>query len=141
MKAKYDPASKTKFTTRHRKEGKCFFRSVTVVSLAAKPWHDGRMPEAITARIYGTGSSNTACVWINTTTKKHPDGLHVSGSGKAGGYGYHRPSAALGQALCNAGFALSESISGRGESAMREALLAIAAAIGVKRPAIVESYP
>lgn len=140
MKATYSPTAKTKFTTAHRKEGKCFFRSISVISLASKPWNDGRMPEPISARIYGTGSGNTACLWINATNKKHPEGIHTSGSGRAGGYGYHRPSAALGEAIVNAGFTLDESISGRGESAMREAMLAIAKEIGVKRPALVESY-
>lgn len=140
MKAKFNPAAKTEFTTSHRSEGKCFFKSITVISLADKPWRDGAMPERITARIYGTGKQNTACLWINSTTKKFPEGVHVYGSGKAGGYGYHRPSAALGEAIRNAGFTLSESISGRGESAMREALMTMAKALGVKRPALVESY-
>lgn len=140
MKAKFNPADKTKFTPSHRSEGKCYFKAITVISLADKPWQDGAMPERISARIYGTGKQNTACLWINSTTKKFPDGVHVSGSGKAGGYGYHRPSAALGEAIGNAGFALSESISGRGETAMREALMAMAKALGVKRPALVESY-
>ena len=141
MKAKYSPAAKTKFTTSHRKEGKCYFHSYTVISLAEKPWADGQMREVITARIYGTGSGNTACLWINAPyTKKYPEGLHVSGSGRAGGYGYHRPSAALGEAIVNAGFTLDSCISGRGESAMWEALLAIAACLGVKRPALIESH-
>lgn len=140
MKAKFNPATKTNFTTSHRSEGKCSFKSITVISLSDKPWQDGAMPERITARIYGTGKRNTACLWVNSTSSKFPEGVHVSGSGKAGGYGYHRPSAALGEAIHNAGFALSESISGRGESAMREALMAIAKALGVKRPALVESY-
>lgn len=141
MKATFNPTAKTKFTTSHRKEGKCFFRSMTVISLASKPWQNGTIAEPITARIYGTGSGNTACLWINVTTAKHPDGIHTSGSGRAGGGGYHRPSAALGEAIVNAGFTLDESISGRGEPAMREALLAMAKALGIKRPAIVESYP
>jgi hypothetical protein len=140
MKATHNPATKTKFTTSHRKEGKCFFKSIAVIDLASKPHPTGEMQQPLVARIYGTGAANTACLWINTTNKKHPYGLHVSGSGKAGGYGYHRASAALGEAIHNAGFTLSESISGRGESAMREAMLALAKVAGIKRPAIVESY-
>lgn len=140
MKANFNPSAKTKFTPSHRSEGKCYFKSLTVISLADKPWQDGAMPERITARIYSTGKQNTACLWINSTSRRFPDGVHVSGSGKADGCGYHRPSASLEEAISNAGFTLSESISGSGESAMREALLAVAKAIGVKRPAIVESY-
>jgi hypothetical protein len=136
MKATYDPAAPTKFTTSHRKEGKCYFSSMQVIDLAAAPFHDGSAHAVICARLYGTGKMNFAALWINHA----PGNLHTSGTGSAGGYGYHRPSAALGEAIRNTGFELSESISGRGESAMREALLAIAAAIGIERPALVESF-
>jgi hypothetical protein len=66
--------------------------------------------------------------------------VNTSGSAKAGGYGYHKGSVALEYAIQNAGFTLSGRIGGVGESAMREALLAIATAIGIKRPALVEAY-
>lgn len=142
MKATHNPAAPTKYTTSHRKEGKCYFSSMQVIDLAAKPYEVSRRAhDVICARFYGTGCKNFACIWIHApTSKKYPDGLHTSGSGSAGGYGYHRPSAALAEAVRNAGFTLDECISGRGESAMREALLAIAAAVGVKKPALVESF-
>ena len=148
MKATYNATTKTKYTTSHRKEDKCFFSSMQVIDLDAQPWTDGRIGAVTEARLYGTGNQNTCCLWINQKGSLHAmeltpiikDGIHTQGSGKAGGYGYHRPSAALGEAIRNAGFMLDEDINGRGESVMKEALLAIAAAIGVKRPAIVESY-
>lgn len=125
----------TKFTTSHRKEGKCFFSSMSIISLADKPWHDGRHPTRIDARYYGTGNKNFCCIWINDGNTFH---RHASGS--AGGYGYHRPSTALSEAISNAGICLSRPIDGVGEEAMREALLAIAKALKIKRPALIESH-
>lgn len=131
MKAKIIAGHVCKFTTSHRKEGKCFFSSLLVISLAAKPWSDGRVDPTISLRLYGTGNRNFACLWAGERR----------GSGMAGGYGYHRPSQAAEEAIRNAGFELDKSIGGAGESAMREALLAIAKALGVKRPVIVEAHP
>ena len=59
-------------------------------------------------------------------------GLHRKGSGRADGGGYHKASAALSYAISNAGIDLSENIDGVGDAAMDKAMLAIAAALGVK---------
>ena len=133
MQATYDPNKKTKFTPSHRKEGKCWFTGYKVIDLDGEGYKDGAKT-VVDARVYGTGAQNTACLWVYTAD------MHTSGSGKAGGYGYHRQSAALGCAIENAGFSLSSRIDGVGDGAMREALLAIARAVGVKRPAIVECH-
>lgn len=102
--------------------------------------------EVITCRVYMGRSSNSnqvyASIWISN------NGLYTSGRGEAGGYGYHKESAAIGDAITSAGFELSGStytrsdekpdfkrsahIGGVGESAINSALLAIAYAIGVK---------
>lgn len=78
----------------------------------------------VTARIYAPlrpGSSTvTAIIWVFL-----PD-RNVCGSGKTSGYGYHRPSAALGEAIDNAGIALSQDINGSGDAAMKAAVMAIA---------------
>lgn len=66
-------------------------------------------------RIYGTQAMNYACIWFHT-------GTHTAGSGSAGGYGYHRPSAAAEIAFKSAGFKLSEDIAGRGDGAIQKAL-------------------
>lgn len=134
MKATYAPAAPTYYTSKHRNEGKCYLTTYSLISLADKPHSYGSLYPLIALRIYGTGTANTACVWI------HYGEVHTSGSGKATGYGYHRPSAAAHYAITNAGFTLSEPIDGRGESAIREALLAMAKALKIKRPAIVGSY-
>lgn len=84
----------------------------------------------VIARFYWTkGGTCHACVWINALAK----GVHVSGGGKAGGYGYHKASAALQAALDDAGVTLPHDISGRGDSAMTDALALIAKALGFRR--------
>lgn len=90
-----------------------------------------------------------ASIWV------HGAEVYTSGAGKAGGYGYHKGSAAIQSAIDSAGIelygdvyegytgdmtpaekrALSKRrarISGVGESAIRAALLAIAKAAGLK---------
>lgn len=61
----------------------------------------------------------------NSTTQ-----VNTAGGGRAGGYGYHKASAALEVALMCAGFTFSNAIAGRGETAMTEALKACAVALG-----------
>ena len=48
------------------------------------------------------------------------------GYGKAGGWGYHKASAAAAYSFESAGINLSEALDGRGDGAIRDALLAIA---------------
>lgn len=79
------------------------------------------LEKIVSLRIYATNSTHYACIWV------HGD-KYTSGGGKAGGYGYHRASQAAMIAIDNAGIQLSEQIGGRGESAIRDAVLAIAKA-------------
>lgn len=81
--------------------------------------------EIVIARLYASllrDANRVTCIlWTN--------GRHnANASGTASEYGYHRGSAALADAIRNAGIELSENISGRGDDAIREALLAIARA-------------
>jgi hypothetical protein len=80
-----------------------------------------------------TASTVYAIAWINTPHHKY--GLGV---GQAGGWGYDKNSAAIDSALSDAGVELTRSIAGVGESAVREALHAIAVAIGRDDYMIVE---
>lgn len=77
----------------------------------------------VTCRLYLSlardASRVTAIVWVG--------GAH--GSGGAGGYGYHKQSAAVSAAIASAGFELDQDISGRGDSAISEALCAVAVAV------------
>ena len=95
------------------------------------------LKEVITVRCYMGRSANVptvyASVWINTSE------VHTSGKGKAGGYGYHKESAAIAAAIESAGIALDTDISGVGNSAILDALTAIANALGFERVLIVEN--
>ena len=51
--------------------------------------------------------------------------MYCSGHGKAGGYGYHKESAALQEAIESAGIKLRSPIDGAGDSAVRGAMEAI----------------
>lgn len=79
--------------------------------------------EIAIARLYASlrrdANKVTCILWTN--------GSHnANASGWASGYGYHKGSAALADAISNAGIKLTDNISGCGNDAMREALLAIA---------------
>ena len=107
-------------------------------------YEPGALHEAVVAKFY-MGRSRTAStvycsVWV------HSEGIYTAGHGSAGGWGYHKASAALSAALTNAGIELWGSpydkendntendkrayISGCGDSAMRSALIAVARATG-----------
>ena len=104
---------------KYRKE-KGFYRQISMVDS-----RDGT--QIVQARFYWPGRDGASncycCVWI------HGDDLHGSGGGKAGGYGYHKESAALEEALSAAGIRMSEGIGGRGDQAMLEALEVLARAV------------
>lgn len=90
--------------------------------------------ELITVRIHCTKSHgrNYASIWIHGG---HGDkgNLYGAGHGWAGGYGYHRVSAAVSDALNSAGVKLSHDIAGVGDEAIRTALEALAAHLGYNR--------
>ncbi len=92
--------------------------------------------EPVTVRCWMGRSSSASVVyaaaWINEGAN------YSSGSGKAGGYGYCKHSAAIAAALRSAGVKLNKDISGVGESAVRDALAAIARALGFRQFVIVE---
>ena len=95
------------------------------------------LQEIIMARCYMGRSANAstvyASVWINTSE------VHTSGKGKAGGYGYHKESAAIAAAIESAGITLDTDISGVGDGAIKESLEAIASALGFSNVLIVEN--
>jgi hypothetical protein len=60
-----------------------------------------------------------------------------NGHGSATGCGYHKTSAALQAAIDSAGISLAAPIDGRGDSAIEDAMLAIADALGYETATIV----
>lgn len=114
-------------------------------------YSNGEFINVVNARCFmgrsHSASTVYASIWVNAPKKK----AYVAGSGSAGGYGYHKESAAIGQAIDSAGIELygdvygrddtkknkRASIDGCGDSAIRDALSAIARAAGYRKFTIV----
>lgn len=99
--------------------------------------HKGKIREVACCRSYmgksRTASVRYASIWINLK-----GGYRTSGTGKAGGYGYCKRSAAVDEAIASAGVKLSQSIAGVGDMAIEEALKAIVRGCGYRgEPVIV----
>lgn len=96
-----------------------------------------RLREVVTVRCWMGRSKSAsvvyASIWVNGPS------CWTSGRGSAGGYGYHKISAAVGDAIRSAGIELDRSISGVGDRAIRDAMEAIAAAMGYESIFIVEN--
>jgi hypothetical protein len=95
---------------------------------------DGKLKirEAAKASFYASSRGTTVHGVVEVAL---PDYTRVRGYGKAGGYGYHKESAALGEALRDAGFTFLEDgknfrIDGTGDSWYEETLVAAIRAVG-----------
>lgn len=84
------------------------------------------------------GRSNNASVVYCSVWVRTKDGRHMSGKGTAGGYGYHKVSAAFDAAARSAEIQLDASVSGCGDGPMRLAAEAIVRAAGYTTFTIVE---
>jgi len=115
------PNTKTKWTTSHRKEKNGFHAEYAALVLNPT-CQELRQP--VVLRLYWPSETCYACLWVNG------EEVHTQGSGKAGGYGYCKASAAAQAAIDNAGFRLSCPIDGRGTEKIKDAVLAIAHALG-----------
>ena len=82
---------------------------------------NGEMRELVDLRIGRTDTTVYACVWLSGINHLN---CWAYGSGKAGGYGYHRASAAAESAFRAAGMVFDSGFSGCGDSATREAVQA-----------------
>lgn len=78
--------------------------------------------------IWGTAARAYASVWLKVP------GDWRAGHAHAGGYGYHRGSAAVNRALKSAGVLLADDIEGRGETAYPSAIASALLALGESRP-------
>lgn len=83
----------------HRKENS-FFTSYQLVSFdpTKKADYNKGFNTNLDVRFYGSGSTVYCCIWGSIK------GTYFNGSGKAGGYGYDKKSAAFASALISAGF-------------------------------------
>ena len=91
--------------------------------------------EIITVRWYMGRSSASSVVYCSIWVAV-PD-IYFSGTGKAGGYGYDKYSASFENACESAGISILPSISGVGESAVREVLSEIGRMLGYPNGLIV----
>lgn len=89
----------------------------------------------VTARFYGSGPTVYCVTWFHDLHRYGYADLawSVRGYGKAGGYGYHKQSAAFAEALQRAGVSLAENVAGVGETAMQDAMEALAKHLGIAR--------
>lgn len=110
-----------KFNPNYRKEDHYLYEIAIMAIMAIMADYTVKNPVII--RIYGTQARNYSAIWAKG------NGVYKSGTGTAGGYGYHRPSAAAQEAIYNAGITLDEDIGGLGDRAIKEAAEAIAKAI------------
>lgn len=120
--ADFVPRESTKAIASYRRESS-FHRELALIDL-------DKGGSVLEARFYGAASTCYCVVWVHAWRY----GLaSARGCGKAAGYGYHKPSAALDAALSDAGFTFTDSIHGVGDSAMESALKAIAERFGATR--------
>jgi hypothetical protein len=117
----FDPKEDARSIEHYRRE-RSFWQELALIDL-----DKGKVIASI--RFYGSGPTIYCVAWI------WPSNLpSARGYGKAGGYGYHKASAAMAEALNAAGVKLALDIGGRGEGVMQEALTALAAHLEIARP-------
>jgi hypothetical protein len=126
MKATFEKPKKEGFRPSYRKENAGLYKGYKAITPEGKTLLD--------LRIYYPNSVAYSCLWV-------PCNDHASGSGKAGGYGYHKTSAAAAEAFEKAGYSLNEGVSGRGDGAILEAIQAVCALHGYENPIIVTMHP
>ena len=96
-----------------------FYKEIAVI-------HDERTTPC-RFRFYNTGQTIHCIAWISGSDS------YGSGYGKAGGYGYCKESAAMEDALINAGIKMGEHWGGMGDTKQREAAFAVAQKVTGKR--------
>ena len=90
--------------------------------------------EILDLRIYWGSVNCYAVLWVSH------QGVYLSGSGVAGGHGYHKQSDAVSQAIENAGIKLSERMAGAGDGKIWEAIEAIGKAFGYRKLHLVKIH-
>ena len=95
------------------------------------------LSEVIVARFWKGRSSSASVIYASILVDAQE--YRISGHGMAGGGNYDKASAALEKAIASAGIELDEQVSRGGGARIREALVAIAKALGFKKMLIVEN--
>lgn len=114
------PAQDMPASYRDREE-KHFYTGYKVVTIV-----NDEMIELIDARLGATENCHYAVIWLNCFYSNENfacENGRACGADKAGGWGYHRESAALEAAFSRAGMKFNIGCSGMGEGMMRDCLI------------------
>lgn len=85
---------------------------------------------AVQVRVWMGRSRSASTVYASVWAHSKDGKIYLSGRGSAGGYGYHKESAAIKGAMESAGVTFDRHWGGGGESAIREAMHALAKRLG-----------
>lgn len=118
--------AQTKMINRNHRKENAFAKEYKAVAIV-----ENEIIEVLTCRVYATNARHYCCIWL------HSD-LYLSSSAYAGGYGYHRESAAISEALENMGFEFDKNFYGTGKQV--EALEAVTEYLGYKNFKILQSF-
>lgn len=103
------------------REEKHFYSAYKVVTIV-----NDEMIELVDARLGATENCHYAVIWLNCFYSNENfacENGRACGADKAGGWGYHRESAALEAAFSRAGMKFNIGCSGMGEGMMRDCLI------------------
>lgn len=138
-------------TTPHQQNGKNYGdKKETCDTYNVIAYHKGEFYNVITCRTYMGRSSQASTVYASIWCHSRRESIDCAGHGSAGGYGYHKSSAAIQDAISSAGIKLLGSaygprngevedlkkechIGGVGEQAIEMALTAIGRALGYQK--------
>jgi hypothetical protein len=95
---------------------------------------DGEIREIIVYRAYMGRSRSASRVYATIWVHDGANSIYCSGSGQAGGYGYHKESAAAAEAAQAVGFTFDQYLHGTGQ--IDEMLTAMAKALGYEKTSI-----
>lgn len=107
--------------------------SMQFVAALPKGHYSGkRFASVITVRFYMGRSRNASTVYASIWAQSRDGKTHLAGHGSAGGYGYHKESAALEEAMHSAGVTLDAHFGGCGDRAAQCAIEALARKLGYR---------
>jgi len=112
-----------------KRNGKDFSKKEMVSAYTVVVDTERGLQTPVSAKCY-MGKSNQASVVYVTFRCSDNEKYFTAGHGQAGGWGYHKESQAIENAIESAGIKLSADIGGRGETAIENALFAITEALG-----------
>ena len=95
------------------------------------PYHK-RYAVPVTVRVYMGRSSSASTVYATIWARSRDGKLHMSGTGSAGGGGYHKESAAINSAMVDAGIKFKRGFGGAGDGAAMVAIKTLAKRLGWK---------